>query len=73
MANPKDKDSMESSSEESTPTKELLGQNSEEDDEEEVAPTPTLDTGGRVTKKFCVELIQFYKQQRRLPTQTALK
>ncbi len=59
------------SSQESTPTKELLEQNSEEDEEE--APTPTLDQGGRVNRAFCSDLIQFYKQQRRLPTATAFR
>ena len=58
-------------SEESTPTKELVEQNSEEDEEE--APTPTLDAGGRVTRSFCLDLIEFYKQQRRLPAATAFR
>jgi len=51
------------------------GSNSEEECEEHAHQliTPTLDASGRVNKKFVVDLIAFYKRQKRLPTLTATK
>ena len=42
--------------------------------EDEVEPpTPTLDAGGRVTEEFVVQLVRFFKRQRRLPSMTVRK
>ena len=46
-----------------------------EDDEAENGeiPTPTLDAGGKVTEEFLLQLVRFFKHQRRLPSMTVRK
>ena len=45
-----------------------------EDSEDEVEPpTPTLDAGGKVTEEFLLQLVRFFKHQRRLPSMTVRK
>ena len=36
-------------------------------------PTPSLDAGGRVTEEFLLDLLRFFKHQRRLPSMTLRK
>ena len=42
------------------------------EDEAEI-PTPTLDAGGKVTEEFLLQLVRFFKHQRRLPSMTVRK
>ena len=45
----------------------------EDSEDEAEPPTPTLDAGGRVTEEFAVQLVRFFKRQRRLPSMTVRK
>ena len=51
---------------------EAEGGNLSEDEAAEVI-TPTLDAGGKVTEEFLLQLLRFFKRQRRLPSMTVRK